>query len=141
MNSLIDFFEKIFRFNFILRIGNRKARIFLFCHGLPERSPTIFGYKSPLCYRCIGLILGIIPALFIQLPFPNSLLFLCSIILIIPILIDGLTQNLGLRISNNNLRFGTGLLGGLGLFTFLNILINIQKVHTLTVMVILLLDH
>ena len=121
-----DFFDKIFRFNFILKIGNRKARIFLFCHGLPERSPTIFGYKSPLCYRCLGLILGIIPALIIQLPLPNKLLFASSVVLIIPVLIDGLTQNLGLRISNNNLRFVTGVLGGLGLFLFLNVLANSQ---------------
>jgi len=36
---------------------------------------------------------------------------------ILPLAMDGFTQYLGLRISNNNLRFSTGLIAGLVLGT------------------------
>ena len=35
--------------------------------------------------------------------------------MLIPTFIDGITQFLGLRESNNDLRFTTGLIGGIGL--------------------------
>ncbi|MCX6659011.1 MAG: DUF2085 domain-containing protein [Candidatus Bathyarchaeota archaeon] len=108
--------------SFIVRIGKRQMRVFLFCHGLPDRCPTFFGYKSPLCYRCVGLILGITPVLFYHASFSDQLLTFLFVIFVSPILVDGFTQNLGLRESNNLSRLVTGFMGGLGLFFFLSIL-------------------
>ena len=52
-------------------------------------------------------------------------LFIISIILMIPTAIDGFTQFLGYRKSNNNLRFVTGLIGGIGLIIFMKIAVKI----------------
>ena len=43
----------------------------------------------------------------------------------IPAAVDGFTQFLGLRKSNNNLRFLSGLIGGVGLIIFMKIAIRI----------------
>ena len=43
----------------------------------------------------------------------------------IPTVIDGFTQFLGLRESNNNLRFVSGVIGGVGLIIFMKIAIKI----------------
>ena len=43
----------------------------------------------------------------------------------IPAAIDGFTQFLGLRESNNNLRFASGVIGGIGLIIFMKIAIRI----------------
>jgi uncharacterized membrane protein len=47
-------------------------------------------------------------------------LFILMIIFLLPLVLDGFTQLLGVRVSNNNLRFVTGALTG----GFLGCLIN-----------------
>ena len=51
-------------------------------------------------------------------------MLLISIILMIPVAIDGVTQYFGPRESTNNLRFVTGFIGGVGLIIFLKIIIR-----------------
>jgi uncharacterized membrane protein len=104
------------------------------CHQRPERCFTIQGIPMPICSRCFGFYLGLLIGLLIPI-FVWSLfvidvntMFLLLILSLIPISIDGLTQLLGLRISNNNLRFITGFIAGLFLglvFTWLIIRILI----------------
>jgi len=118
---------RILRTNFTIELGHKKIRLFLFCHGLPDRSPNFLGHKSPICYRCIGLIAGFIPILFYHIQRSNVFQLLWGIILIVPVLIDGFTQNLGLRKSNNLLRFVTGSTGGLGLSLCLNALLPLKN--------------
>ncbi len=48
-----------------------------------------------------------------------------SVILLIPAGVDGFTQLLGLRKSNNNLRFVTGVIGGIGLIILMKIAVRI----------------
>lgn len=48
-----------------------------------------------------------------------------SVILLIPTGVDGFTQLMGLRKSNNNLRFITGFIGGIGLIIFMKIAVRI----------------
>lgn len=48
-----------------------------------------------------------------------------SLILLIPTGVDGFTQLMGLRKSNNNLRFITGFIGGIGLIIFMKIAVRI----------------
>ena len=47
-----------------------------------------------------------------------------SMVLMIPVAIDGVTQYFGPRESTNSLRFVTGFIGGVGLIIFLKIIIR-----------------
>jgi uncharacterized membrane protein len=88
------------------------------CHRHRERSLVIKGRQFPLCYRCMAILLGIIvisPIIWF-LPLPSSLLvFPISILLNIPLILDGVTQAAKHRQSNNFLRFVTGIMSGGGL--------------------------
>lgn len=88
------------------------------CHRIPERTFNIRGYYFPVCSRCTGFYLAgslyFILAYFIYIPYTIPIIILASLMLI-PTFLDGFTQLLGLRESNNVLRFFTGLVGGVGL--------------------------
>ncbi|WP_460373588.1 DUF2085 domain-containing protein [Methanocalculus sp. MC3] len=82
-----------------------------FCHRKKERSIPFFGLEKYLCSRCLGMYLGFVSGLFFvivgfRLPFWILIPFF------IPMVIDGTTQLMGLRKSNNCLRLITGLLFG-----------------------------
>lgn len=90
----------------------------LICHRKPERSFIIKGHQFPVCARCTGFYISLIIYFTYTYYFYvdyNFALLTLAIILLIPAGIDGLTQFLKQRESNNILRFTTGLLGGLGL--------------------------
>ncbi len=82
------------------------------CHQMPERSFFMWGYQFPLCARCTGLMLGYIIAIvtwhFIDV------LPVCSVLMCFPLILDGTTQYVHLRESNQILRFATGVLCGIG---------------------------
>lgn len=90
----------------------------LICHRKPERSFFISGYQFPVCSRCTGfylsLILYFIYAYYFFVDYTQFLL-ICAVLLLVPAGYDSITQLLGLRESNNILRFITGLVGGIGL--------------------------
>lgn len=91
------------------------------CHRIPERTFKFKGHYFPVCSRCTGIITGSLSFffyLYCDLQYSLILLML-SIILMIPSFVDGYTQLIGLRESNNTLRFFTGFICGLGLSTFL----------------------
>lgn len=99
----------------------------LICHRKPERSFFIKGHQFPVCARCTGFYTGLIIFLIYDYFFNidyNLNLLIFSIILLIPTSIDGFTQLLNFRQSNNTLRFITGLIGGIGLIIFLKIVIQ-----------------
>ena len=90
----------------------------LICHRKPERSFFIKGHQFPVCARCTGFYISLTIYFIYTYYFfvdYNPILLIFAIILLIPAGIDGLTQFLKYRVSNNTLRFITGLLGGLGL--------------------------
>jgi uncharacterized membrane protein len=90
----------------------------LICHRIHRRTFNFRGYYFPVCSRCTGLYIGVfVSFIYINLYFVNySLyLFLSSVFMIIPTVIDGFSQFYGFRESNNNLRFFTGLIAGFGL--------------------------
>lgn len=99
----------------------------LICHRKPERSFFIKGHQFPVCARCTGFYTGLIIFLiydyFFNIDYSLNLLIF-SIILLIPTSIDGFTQLLNFRQSNNTLRFITGVIGGIGLIIFLKIVIQ-----------------
>ncbi|PAE38955.1 hypothetical protein CHI06_17515 [Bacillus sp. 7884-1] len=83
------------------------------CHRMKSRSITIKGHTLPLCARCTGILLGYLffPLLFLlELNFPLWL----GIVLNLPMVLDGWTQERKLRLSNNPLRLTTGIVSGLG---------------------------
>jgi len=105
--------------------GAHRFPYYLICHRLPDRSFKIKGKYFPICSRCTGLYLSAISfyiyAMFTVIIY-NSNMIILAILLAIPILVDGFTQLVGVRESNNKLRFITGLCGGLSLAIFAKIL-------------------
>lgn len=103
---------------FIKMIKKQCSKGNIICHGLPDRSLHIKGHKFPVCARCTGLYLGSFTIIGLVLIFNwgfNLNLFILGFLMIILTFIDGLTQYLVLRKSNNTVRFLTGLIGGIGL--------------------------
>lgn len=68
-----------------------------------------------LCSRCFGIFLGLfLIGIYLGTKGIRKNYWKISIILILPILIDGITQLKGIRQSNNLLRFITGFSCGVG---------------------------
>ena len=97
----------------------------LICHRKPERSFFIRGHQFPVCARCTGFYISIITytiiAYYIPIIYTNEYV-LFGLLLCIPAIIDGITQALTKRESNNTLRFITGLIGGIGLMIIVKFL-------------------
>lgn len=83
------------------------------CHQMPERSFFYKGYQFPICARCTGLILGYFLGILIY--FFNVIDLKIAILLCIPLVIDGGSQYLKWRMSNQVLRLLTGVLCGIGI--------------------------
>lgn len=108
---------------------NRKTKIWFFlmkigalygCHQKLERSFSVGEYQFPVCARCTGIILSKPFAWLMYRKIHRPALY--GLCLIAPMTIDGLSQYLGLQVSNNNRRFVTGFIGGFGI-SILKILI------------------
>lgn len=105
-----------------LDITDDRCRLMrMICHGDPSRCLWIKGKPLPLCSRCITfypfMIVGAIVALPIAVLLdPSAWTVLVSFILLeLPLVVDGYTQYLGWRSSNNILRAVTGALSGTGI--------------------------
>jgi len=98
--------------------GAYKFPYYFICHRIPERTFKIRNWYFPVCTRCLGIYISgiflIIYGLFSTI-YLNITIILLAILLIIPMFLDGITQLLGIRNSNNKLRFVTGFLAGFGL--------------------------
>lgn len=88
-----------------------------FCHRKPERTFNYKGHYFPVCARCTGIYITMLIFLILtwEIKFNTIISALIGIILILPMFLDGTTQLIGMRESNNKLRFITGLIGGIGL--------------------------
>ena len=92
----------------------------LFCHGIAERSLSVFGEAMPICARCFGIYAGVLIGVIAFASWPylrERTARWMMLFATMPILIDGGTQALGLRLSNNPLRVTTGILAAVA-FTF-----------------------
>jgi len=95
----------------------------LVCHQMPERTLQVGGRLLCVCARDTGIYLGLLVGLSL-LPMrrrgasgpPNLYVTLA---MILPMIIDGATQAIGLRTSTNELRLITGLLFGTATSPFL----------------------
>lgn len=91
------------------------------CHQKPERSFFYKGHQFPVCARCtgayLGIAIGVLWYLMIAMPYNWNMVYLATL-MALPAVIDGGTQYLNFRESNNKLRFVTGLLLGISLIIF-----------------------
>ncbi len=103
-----------------------------FCHTIAERSLVADGITFSVCARCSGIYIS---AAIVFIYFlirkrlkgnkpPSILSTVLLAIMLLPFMLDGLTSYMGLRESNNLLRFVTGILGGLPLPVFLTLITN-----------------
>jgi uncharacterized membrane protein len=91
----------------------------LVCHQLPERSFWVGGHYLPVCARDTGIYIGFFIG-YLLLPMrkkdaygpPNLWM---TLLMTMPMVVDGTTQLIGLRTSTNELRLLTGLLFGAAL--------------------------
>lgn len=83
------------------------------CHCRPERSFFFRGRQFPLCARCTGELLGILAAVGSwRLWRPSAGL---ALILLVPLVVDGLVQLCTAYESRNYRRLWTGVIFGYGL--------------------------
>lgn len=83
------------------------------CHQIPHRS---FFYKEkqfPLCARCTGILIGYMVGVVCTMIW-GYLSINLSLMLIIPLVIDGGIQYVTKKESTNNRRLLTGILTGVG---------------------------
>jgi uncharacterized membrane protein len=96
-----------------------KKIILCMCHRKENRTFKIKNYVFPLCARCTGQFLGIIPAIILFFIYDFMLPLIISFMLMLPMLIDGITQTFMQRESKNSIRVITGFMFSLGLIYFL----------------------
>ena len=91
------------------------------CHQKPRRCLKFGSWRMPICARCTGfyggLVLGSIAFGIWRYPvgLPWWVLAIAILSAISPMAVDGLSQILTKRESNNTLRLITGLLAGLAM--------------------------
>jgi len=96
----------------LLNFGDKRLGFAFFCHRQPERCFKIAGHNFLLCSRCTGLLMGFFG--FFMLVFLNlQIPAFAGLILMLPMVLDGVSQFFSFRESNNLLRLLTGFL-----FTF-----------------------
>lgn len=83
------------------------------CHCRGDRSFYYKGQKFPICARCTGELVGMIVSLFSCFFFRLSIT--TSLLILIPMILDGVVQMVTDYESNNVRRFITGVLFGYGI--------------------------
>lgn len=98
--------------------------IFFGCHTRNDRSFHYKGKKFPICARCTGELIGIIFSLATCYFFRVNTFI--SLIMLIPLIVDGVVQMKTNYESKNYRRFITGILFGYALIN----LIAISSIYT-----------
>lgn len=96
------------------------------CHQMYERSFVYKGYQFPVCARCTGIFIGQIIGL-IMIILGLRVKSSVSVLLIMPMALDGIIQLVKIKESNNIRRVITGFIAGIGYITLLfNIIIFLK---------------
>ncbi|MDR1805482.1 MAG: DUF2085 domain-containing protein [Clostridium sp.] len=88
--------------------------ILFMCHRKPERSFFFRGKQFPLCARCTGIAVGYLVGI-LTLIFIGKLPLWVIPLVMLPMIVDGLLQNIWKIMSNNPRRFVTGVAFGAAL--------------------------
>jgi len=94
---------------------------FTMCHQKPERSFFWKGKQFPVCARCTGIHIGYISFPIFLFSFATLNIY-WTLLLILPTVIDGLTQAYFERESTNLIRLVTGLAAGVGAMSLVSII-------------------
>ena len=89
----------------------------ILCHRLPSRSSFIFGQQVCYCDRCMAIYTTLFVAVLLFALVRTRvkpLSWLAYVAFAAPMAVDGITQIVGLRTSNFELRIVTGALFGIG---------------------------
>jgi len=91
-----------------------KPRIqFVHCHRKPERSFFWKGKQFPVCARCTGIYISYLSFFLFNFEIIKLPTWI-AILMILPTLIDGLSQVYFKRESTNSIRVVTGFIAGVG---------------------------
>jgi len=121
-NSALGFLQRLLmiklkidaRIGPVLVLKSRRVKIgFAVCHRRRDRSFRILGYSFPMCARCTGLWSGFATGLLLHL-LSAYVPLVVGFALMLPLAVDWFSQALGLRESNNPMRFLTGSLFAIG---------------------------
>jgi uncharacterized membrane protein len=85
-----------------------------FCHKIEERSIPFLDIEKYLCARCMGILFGTLIGV-LSRSLMGAIDAWRAPLLIMPLIVDGGTQALGLRESNNRARLITGVMFGFGI--------------------------
>jgi uncharacterized membrane protein len=86
----------------------------VYCHQRLDRSLTMNGNEMPFCARDVGIFLGLALGMLMVIALRPGFRIWLFVALVLPILLDGGMQLMGLHESNNMLRMMTGAMGGVG---------------------------
>lgn len=100
----------------------------LVCHQIPDRTLWIGGHYLPVCARDTGAYLGFYVG-YLLLHFRNRKAtgppnLWITLLMVMPITMDGFSQWLGFRTSTNEIRLATGLLFGISMAPLLVYLLS-----------------
>jgi uncharacterized membrane protein len=108
-----------------LNINNRTFG-FCFCHRRKDRTFWFFGLERVFCSRCLGIVVGGTVGILISL-LGFRFDALLSLPLLVPLIIDGVSQASGKRESTNLIRFVTGFLFGFGLQSIVGTIVTLLR--------------
>ncbi|MBO4711104.1 DUF2085 domain-containing protein [bacterium] len=87
------------------------------CHCRSDRSFHYKGRQFPLCARCTGQLIGVLSCFILFWFWKPTIIW--SIIMMLPLIIDGFVQLLTKYESTNIRRLITGIIFGIGLSAFI----------------------
>ena len=108
----------------ILRLKNNILYYLFYCHRLPERSFFFNGKQLLLCARCTGVLVGYLLG-FLVLIFRFHIPFIITLLLFVPLAIDGCGQHFKYWESNNIRRFLTGICAGVAVICICSFVIKL----------------
>lgn len=89
------------------------------CHQRPERSPHLWGAQFPLCWRCSGILIGLISFVVLIVITRRLPALSLSVALCLPLPLDVLLAIAGVWSGANTVRCVTGMLWGVGAMSVL----------------------
>lgn len=98
-------------FYIFVNFSYRWLPVFFSCHQRKDRSFYYRGFQFPICARCTGILFGFLLSPFLAMSFAPPVWM--YVLLLLPLLIDGMIQKFSVYESNNPTRLITGIFFGI----------------------------